>query len=320
MDEEQGGTKPGHGLGQSKAMSKVPIDLRVSGAGGLVKLSPVDTVPDAQDLEAWSRALPDWSRNPDIYGSIVDTGDGSARQNARHDVSPDTLRALYGLIWRLNCFTKPAVGLMPGATSAWAFALAHAGTHRAAGADFQVKIPAPDNAATKCAPMYGLAHALAEMPFALGPYLALTGIPLRRADAYALGLMTHCIDVDAFPAIAAGICGADPVDPLLDDRHAEPAAGAVMTNRTWIERCFSAKSITEILDRLGRETDPGALAARASLAGQPPLALDARLALVRRAASVDLRAALIDDFAACTPAGTPPLELISRDALQAPQT
>ena len=316
MDEEQGGTKPGRAMG----LSKVPIELRVSGAGGLVKLSPMDTEPDAQDLDAWSRALPDWSRNAEIYGSIVDTGEGLARQNARHDVTPDTLRALYSLIWRLNCFTKPAVGLMAGATPVWAFTLAHAGTHRVAGPNFIVVVPAPDNDSTKHDPMFGFAHALAGMPFALGPYLALTGATLRRADAYALGLITHCIDVDAFPAIAAGICGADPVDPLLDDRHAEPGAFDVMANRVWIERCFSAGSTAAILDRLGRETDPAALATRTVLAGQPPTALDVRLALVRRAASVDLRAALIDDFAACTPAGTPTLELISRDALQAPPT
>lgn len=319
MDEEQGGTKPGDRLSQPTA----GIALRVERAGGLVALGSLDTVPEERDLEAWSRALSDWSRNPEIYGSIVDTGDWSSQQAKQQAVeqavAPGTLRALYSLIWRLNCFTKPAVGLMGGATPAWALALAHAGTHRVAGPGFRFQVPPADGAA----PLYGLAHALAGMPFALGTYLALTGAPVGRADAYALGLITHCVDAAAFPAIAAGIAGADPVDPLLDDRHVNPEAGGVMRDKAWIERCFSAGSIAVILDRLGRETGAEsvlALSTRDALAGRPEPALTARLALIRRAQSLDLRAALIDDFTCNTPPGTPPLELVSRAALQAPPT
>ena len=52
-------------------------------------------------------------------------------------------------------------------------------------------------------------------------YLALTG---ARSDGRRLsaGLATHCIPARQFVEIRAAVCDADPVDPVLDNRHEEP--------------------------------------------------------------------------------------------------
>ena len=79
------------------------------------------------------------------------------------------------------------------------------------------------------------------MPDAIGMYLALTGRSIGRADAYRLGLATHCIPAGRFGEIRAGLADADTVDPLLDDRHEDPGPGELEPLRAVIARCFSAR-------------------------------------------------------------------------------
>jgi hypothetical protein len=223
--------------------------LGVRGAAGLITLGRTTGAGVGMaDAEAWSRALTAWSRNPEIYGVIID----ACGAPVTIDDGADGLRALYSLVWSLNCFTKPAVTLLGGETPAWAMALALAGTHQAVGAGFRFHVPDSGTPAG----------------FGLGPALAAfdAGTAIGRGEIYAAGLVTHCINEVAFPALTEAMAQADPVDPELDDRHV-------------------------VQDRV-------ASAAKA----------------------YDLRAALIRDFAASTPDGTAPLELVSRAALQAPPT
>ena len=53
-------------------------------------------------------------------------------------------------------------------------------------------------------------------------YLALTGRSVGRADAYRLGLVTHCIPAARFAEIRGAVADADPVDPVLDDAPRGP--------------------------------------------------------------------------------------------------
>jgi enoyl-CoA hydratase len=137
------------------------------------------------------------------------------------------------------------------------------------------------------------------MPDAVGMYLALTGASIGPADAYRLGLATHCIPAAHYGKIRAGLADADPVDPLLDGLHADPGPGTLEALRPVIARCFSADSVPAILARLQAERGPQAGWAEGvqhDLAQRSPLSLAVTHRLVRLARGLDLRATLIHDY------------------------
>ena len=121
---------------------------------------------------------------------------------------------------------------------------------------------------------------------------------MGRADALALGLVTHCIDADHFDAIRAGLADADPVDPLLDERHVAqdvPHESELHRLRPAIARCFSGATIEDILRALAAETGPArdwAQTTVATLAKRPPMSLKITLRQLRSSERFDLKAAL----------------------------
>jgi enoyl-CoA hydratase len=99
-------------------------------------------------------------------------------------------------------------------------------------------------------PDVGASWFLSRMPGQIGLYLALTGNQIDRADAYALGLLTHCIDAVEFDAIRNAIVEADPIDPVLDGRHVDPGPSGLLAMQERIDRYFSAQSVEAILAAL----------------------------------------------------------------------
>jgi enoyl-CoA hydratase len=96
-------------------------------------------------------------------------------------------------------------------------------------------------------PDVGTAWTLSRLPGDMGLYLGLTGRSIGPADAYALGLLTHCSPAERFAEIKAALIDTWPVDPLLDERQTDfgpPSSRATRPHR----RCFAA-SVEEIIDR-----------------------------------------------------------------------
>jgi enoyl-CoA hydratase len=123
-------------------------------------------------------------------------------------------------------------------------------------------------------------------------YLALTGDSVGPADAFHLGLVTHCISAAEFGAITAALADADPVDPVVDSRHKDPGPGPLLALGDVITRCFGAGTVVEIVARLARETGPHATwaaATRERLLARSPTALVVAHRLVREASAMELR-------------------------------
>jgi enoyl-CoA hydratase len=133
----------------------------------------------------------------------------------------------------------------------------------------------------------------------MGLYLGLTGRTIGRADAYALGLATHCIAARHFDAIKADIAEAWPVDPALDDRHEDPGPPELAPYASIIDECFSAPSVEEIVARLeavGGSTQAWAQAVAADLRRRSPLSLKITHRHIREAGARDLRQTLQVDY------------------------
>ena len=199
----------------------------------------------------------------------------------------------YALLWRIECFTKPTISLIDGAVMGLGAGISFYGTHRVAGERYRLQFP---ETAIGLFPGNGLGCTLARLPGEIGMYLALTGRAIGRADAYSLGLITHCVPAERFGEIRREISAAEPVDQLLDDRHEDPGAGELEGPAQAIARCFGAESPEAIIARL-REEPPGwAEGVIGDLARRSPISLKITHRHLRQARQWDLRTALIAGY------------------------
>jgi enoyl-CoA hydratase len=256
-------------------------------------------------------ALTKAARDPDVYAVVLRAAGGRAfcaggdiremAQLAAHDMTAAgrALAAEFALNWQLECFSKPHVALIDGLVVGSGVGLSLYGTHRVAGPGYRFAMP---ETAIGLVPDDGVMHAFARMPGETGAYLALTGHRIGRADALALGLVTHCVPAEAFAAIAARLADAEPVDRILDGLHIEPGTdepGTLLALQPVIDRCFSSNSVAHILARLNKETGPHEPWARrviTDLEAQSPRALVATLQHLRQASALDLRQTLMVDY------------------------
>ncbi len=290
-------------------------DIRVEARGAAASI--VLTRPQAlnaltDDMRTQiANAMPGFSRDPMIYGMVI-RADGDKAFCAGGDVrqlvglaKTDMTAARrsfadeYRLNWRLECFSKPTVSLINGAVMGSGVGLTLYGTHRVAGADYQFAMP---EVAIGLFPDVGVSHHLARLPHEIGTYLALTGAPIGRADAFALGLVTHCIDASHFDQIHAAMADADPVDAKLDPLHVDPGPSHLLPRASVIAPWFAGDDAQEIVNRVrvAAESD-GPMAAFAqetlsTLMARSPLSLCVTLRHLRQATDFDLRETLMADY------------------------
>jgi len=202
----------------------------------------------------------------------------------------------YALNWLHECFSKPTISLIDGPVMGSGVGITQYGTHRVAGESYRFAMP---ETAIGLFPDVGTAWVLSRLPDAIGMYLGLTGRSIGRADAYALGLLTHCIPAQRFEEVKAALIETWPVDPLLDERHVDPGSRELAPYVRHIARCFSAGSVEEILDRLSSVDGSDrawAQAVIADLKARSPLSLKVTHRHIGDARALDLRQTLQVDY------------------------
>jgi enoyl-CoA hydratase len=255
-----------------------------------------------------SEALWSAARSPDTYAVILrstserafSTGSDVREVIAWGRQDPAKARAAfaeeYKLNWQCECFSKPTISLINGMVMGGGVGISQYGTHRVAGENYAFAMP---ETIIGLFPDVGVCYVLARLPGEAGTYLGLTGRTVKRADAYALGLVTHCIDGSEFDAITTEISDAWPVDPALDDRHRDPGPGELAPYAETIQHCFSASTVEEILARLDGVSGSAADWAKGvatDLRRRSPTSLKLTLRHLRGAAKRDLRDTLKLDY------------------------
>lgn len=302
--------------GEAQAVSAGADDLRVEikGALALITLSRVKAhnALNHHMRAKLAEAYPEFARDPQVYAVVqaslspkaFSTG-ADVREMARWGredlaAAKQSFKDEYALNWSLECFSKPTVSLINGMVMGSGVGISIYGTHRVAGAGYQFAMP---ETAIGFFPDVGVMWWLARMPAQIGTYLALTGRRVGRADAYALGLVTHCIDADDFEDIQRQLADAQPVDALLDGLHRDPGPGDLPERGEIIERCFSGERVEDILERLDSVAGPHdewADSVGKELLAKSPLALKVTLRHIRAAEAMDLENVLqIDARLAC---------------------
>ena len=253
--------------------------------------------------------LPQLARDPDLYAIAYRTtssrafcAGGDIRELtalARTDMSAAraSLAAEYSLNWLLDCFSKPCVALLEGAVMGSGVGLSQFCTHRVAAETYKFAMP---ETAVGFFPDVGMAHVLAALPDEIGTYLALTGRTIGRADAYHLGLVTHCINAVRFDDIVEALSDAQPIDPLLDEVHQAPGDGDLALHCELIGRAFDGQTVEQVLTNLSNEQDhhhdPQWVAGVIDdLTKRSPTALKVTLRHLREQRNGDLRSNLMSD-------------------------
>jgi enoyl-CoA hydratase len=314
VDRQAGVDNPAGDQVAAATAERAPIRIGQDGAAATVTLDRPETLNALTDAmrRAIAEHLPRWERAPGVYAVLVSstsdrafcaggdlremtvagrTGPPESRAEARRQLAME-----YALNWALECFTKPTVSLIDGSVMGSGVGISLYGTHRIAGERYRFSMP---ETGVGLIPDCGVAHAFARMPSEIGMYLALTGRTIGAADAYRLGLVTHCIPASRFGEIRAGLVEADCVDPMLDERHVAPGPGELEVLAPVIARCFAADTVEEIVARLGAERGSSVDWARVTateLGRRSPTALKLTHRAVRAARTLDLRGVLIQDY------------------------
>jgi enoyl-CoA hydratase len=202
----------------------------------------------------------------------------------------------YLLNGQVGRFAKPYVSLMDGIVMG-------GGVGVSAHANIRVvtdrsKIAMPE-VGIGFIPDVGGAYLLSRAPGELGMHAALTGAPFNGADAIALGFADHYVPHSELEAFTQAIV-ADGVDGALAHYAIEPPPSELAAQREWIDACYSADSVIDIMARLRAHQKSGAGPAQdaANLIGtRSPIAVSVAFEAVRRAAKLEtLEDVLIQDY------------------------
>jgi enoyl-CoA hydratase len=137
-------------------------------------------------------------------------------------------------------------------------------------------------------PDVGACFALARAPGQTGTHLALTGERVGAADAIYCGLADVHIPAQklaALPALLAECRTAADVRARLEQISGAPAPGELPAARSWIDACYGADRIEDIIAHLRASAVEAAHVALATLRAMSPTSLKITLRNIRSALS-----------------------------------
>ncbi|XP_018483107.1 3-hydroxyisobutyryl-CoA hydrolase 1 isoform X4 [Raphanus sativus] len=110
-------------------------------------------------------------------------------------------------------------------------------------------------------PTVGASYFLSRLPGFFGEYVALTGARLDGAEMLACGLATHFVPSTKLTALEADLCRVGSSDPvtfasIILDAHTQyphPKHRSACQRLDVIDKCFSRRTVEEIISELERE-------------------------------------------------------------------
>ncbi|MBX7450189.1 enoyl-CoA hydratase/isomerase family protein [Mycolicibacterium sp. 3033] len=204
-----------------------------------------------------------------IYHSA--RGDGTEARQFWHDE--------YLVNAQIGRYPKPYVAIMDGITMGGGVGISAHGSVRIATDTTKMAMP---EVGIGFIPDVGGTYLLARTPGLLGLHAALSGAPFTGADAIAMGFADHFVPHDLLEAFLSTATADGPAAAVA--AHAqEPPPSPLLAQRDWIDECYAADTVSDILAALGdRGGEPAAKAAEL-ISSRSPVALAVTLEAVRRA-------------------------------------
>ncbi|EPH43573.1 enoyl-CoA hydratase/isomerase family protein [Streptomyces aurantiacus] len=236
-------------------------------------------------------ALDAWETDPAVE-TVVLTGAGERGLCAGGDIraiyddartggraSADFWRDEYRLNARIARYPKPYVAVMDGIVMGGGVGVSAHGSVRVVTDRSRIAMP---ETGIGFVPDVGGTYLLGLAPGELGTHLALTGQQAGARDALLCGLADHFVPSELLPCLVADLA-AEPVRDVLARYVAEAPPGVLAAQREWIDVCYAAGSVEEIVDRLEGHGAQAAKEAAETLHAKSPTALKVTLTALRRA-------------------------------------
>ena len=198
----------------------------------------------------------------------------------------------YAMDLRVARYPKPYLAVAHGVVLGGGVGLSAHGTIRLVTSTTRMAMP--ETAIGFC-PDVGSTWLLARAPGELGTHLALTGERFTAGDAIACGLADHYLPEGAVPGFLARL-SAGTIGAVAATLAGDPPASPLLAERDWIDACYSAGTVPEILARLRDRPEPGAGRAARQLEAQSPVAVSVTLRALRQAARLTLAEVLDQDL------------------------
>ncbi|MFI2760572.1 enoyl-CoA hydratase/isomerase family protein [Streptomyces echinatus] len=279
---------------QSAAPSAAPVLLRTEGRAAHITLNRPKALNALNHdmVRRIDEALSVWEHDPAVE-TVVITGAGERGLcaggdiRAVHDDARDGDGSASAAFWRdeyhLNAriarYPKPYVAVMDGIVMGGGVGVSAHGSVRVVTERSRIAMP---ETGIGFVPDIGGTHLLARAPGELGTHLALTGTQIGAADALLCGLADHYLPSAALPAFLDDLAGT-PVRDALARHEQPPPPGRLAEQRAWIDACYAAGTVEEIVRRLLADGGPEAKETAETLLTRSPTALKVTLAAVRRA-------------------------------------
>ncbi|MER7581372.1 enoyl-CoA hydratase/isomerase family protein [Kitasatospora sp. NPDC097691] len=265
--------------------------------------------------------LDDWATD-DRVRAVVLTGAGErglcagADIRAMHDdakAGGAGTRAFFRDEYRLNAliarYPKPYVAVMDGITMGGGVGLSAHGAIRIVTERSTVAMP---ETRIGLVPDVGGSRLLAHAPGEVGTHLGLTSAAMGPGDALLCGFADHYVPSARIPELLDALArstAADGADASNGDTadaataavtavvtaHTEPAPPAALAGqRAWIDACYAADTVEEIVERLLNSGVAEAKEAAGLVLANSPTAVKATLAALRRARTLPSLEAVLD--------------------------
>lgn len=279
------------------AKDEAPVLLHVQGRTGHITLNRPRSINALNHtmVRLVDEALSAWERADDV-STVLLTGKGARGLCAGGDIRSihDDVRAGGGAAsvafwrdeYRLNAriarFPKPYVALMDGIVMGGGVGVSAHGSVRIVTERSRIAMP---ETGIGFVPDVGGTYLLTRTPGELGTHLALTGAAVGAGDALLCGLADHYVPSERLPEFTAALADADAAEVVAEYAAAAPE-GELAAQREWIDACYSADSVEEIVDRLYNSGDRAAKETAETILGKSPTSLKVTLAALRRARSL----------------------------------
>jgi enoyl-CoA hydratase len=248
---------------------------------------------------AMTALLRSWAADPKV-GAILLDGAGERGLCAGGDIralydaakSNDPLPAQfwsteYHLDVLIARYPKPVIAVMDGVVMGGGMGLSTHASHRVVTERSSIAMP---EVGIGFFPDVGVSFLLARSPGYVGTHLALTGDRIGAADAIYCGLAdTHiaAARLAELPSALADCRTTRDVRARLGELSVSPAAGRLPAARPWIDSCYDADEVEEIVDRLRASDVEGARSAIGAIREKCPTSLKVALRNTRSALSFD---------------------------------
>ncbi|KAB2069452.1 hypothetical protein ES319_A08G097000v1 [Gossypium barbadense] len=171
----------------------------------------------------------------------------------------------FSLNYLMATYSKPQVSILNGIVMGGGNGVSMHGRFRVATENSVFAMP---ETALGLFPDVGASYFLSRLPGFFGEYVGLTGARLDGAEMLACGLATHFVPSAKLPMVEVALCDADSSDPVIIssiiDQYCEKSSLKEQTvynclilyilfRNYVIDRCFSQRTVEEILSALERE-------------------------------------------------------------------